>query len=169
MSAIRIFNNHAGTTSDSFGIGKDGIQLLQGTGNPAGVSAPVGSLYVLKGTGTNNGVYQIDAFGGWSPLLFQTSIANGTGTTVELSNGVVTVNVVSTKYKFAFTSSDVTGGNLTVTHNLNEEYPLVALYNDSGQAVVPDQITSIDQNNIQLSLSSFNITHTWNVTILSGF
>jgi hypothetical protein len=167
MSITSVFSNHAGTMSPSFAIGKGGVKLLQGVGEPTGITAPTGSLYLLKGS--PNRVYQIDSTGAWSPLLSPSSIAAGTGTNVSYANGVVSVSAQTTKYKTTFTSDDLTSGQLTVDHGLNEDFPQVVVYNDSKQLVIPSSVTSVDANSVVIDVSSYTVNSNWTVTVISGF
>ena len=167
MSALSIYSNHAGTLSESFAIGKRGIQLLQGTADPTGLTAPTGSLYLLKASGVNK-VYQIDSSGNWTALLSPSDIIPGTGITVTELNGTVTINRTATKYKTQFANSDLTAGALTVSHNLIEDYPVVMVYNNSRQFVVPDGITSNNANSVTIDLTSYGpISGNWNVIVVS--
>jgi hypothetical protein len=170
MSALSVYSNHAGTTAESFTIGKRGVQLLQGTSAPSGLSAPTGSLYLLRGSDGSNKVYQIDSNGNWTALLAPDDIIAGTGILVnqDSANGTVTVSQTVTKYKQTFSESDLVSGILTVNHNLNEDFPIVAIYNDSRNYVSPDSINSSNTNQIVIGLQSFeNISGNWTITVVS--
>jgi hypothetical protein len=162
------FSNHSGTMSSSFAIGKGGFKIVQGTSDPAGVVAPTGSLYVLKNAGGSSRVYQIDALGNWYPLLSVGNIIAGTGISVSNSAGIVTITANPTKYKTTFTSSSLSSGKFTVNHALNEEYPGVVVYDNNRKQIIPDQVTSVDANNVTLDLTSYTVNSTWTVTVLSG-
>jgi hypothetical protein len=166
MSATSVYSNHAGTLSDSFAIGKRGIKLLQGTSDPAGITAPIGSLYLLRGG--SNKVYQTDGSGTWTVLLSPSSIIAGDGVDVSEVNGIVTVSKINTKYKQQFSNSDLSSGSLTIEHNLSEDFPLVQLYNNSRQLVVPDGVSSTNTNELVINLQSYgSITGDWSVTVIS--
>lgn len=169
MSALSVYSNHAGTTAESFTIGKRGVQLLQGTADPSGLSAPTGSLYLLRGTGGSNKVYQIDSNGNWTALLAPDDIVGGSGISIDqAANGTVTVSRTVTKFKQTFSESDLVSGLLTVNHNLGEDFPTVAIYNSSRNFVSPDSINSANTNQIVIGLQSFeNIAGTWSVTVIS--
>ena len=56
----------------------------------------------------------------------------------------------STFYKETVSSSS----KHTITHNLNEEYPIVQVYNSSKQQVIPESITSVNSNVVELEFTS---------------
>ena len=164
------FSNHAGTMYDSFSIGKRGVQLLQGTVDPTGTVAPVGSLYLLR-SASGNRVFQIDYSGNWTPLLSPSDIVAGPGISITDGNGVVTVSAVpaTTKYKESFTSSSLANGLLTITHDLGEDFPIIQVYNDARQTLIPDRVYTSDANTAVLDLTSFEgFTGTWTVTVLAS-
>lgn len=67
-----------------------------------------------------------------------------------------------TAYGQAFDNSDLTAGQITITHGLNEQYCVVALYDNNGNTVTPDEITAVDVNTLTVDLSSWGaITGTW--------
>jgi hypothetical protein len=168
MTASPIYSNHAGTMSESFAIGKRGVQLLQGTSSPVGISAPVGSLYLLKGV-SGNRVYQVDASGVWTALLSPDDLVAGAGVALSNVDGVITISTPITKYKKSFTNSDLTMGALTVTHNLIEDYPIVQIYNDSKKIIIADSVSSTSNSVVFIDLTSYGaITGTWAVTVLSN-
>jgi hypothetical protein len=169
MPSPSVFSNHAGTLSDSYAIGKRGIKLLQGTSDPAGVDAPMGSLYILRGLTTNK-VYQIDADGVWTALLSPDDIISANDNlTVAFVDGKVTITAPTTKHRTQFTTSDLSAGVLTVTHNLSEDYPIVQIYDNTRKAVLQDVITTVDANSLTLGLSSYgSFSGTWTVTIIAS-
>jgi len=67
-----------------------------------------------------------------------------------------------------FTSSELDTGVLTINHNLDFEYPLVAVYDDSGNLVDPDYIKYIDSSTVEIDLSSFTVNNTWHATLAGG-
>lgn len=161
------FTNHAGTLSESFSIGKKGFSILQGTADPTGISAPTGSLYLLRTTAGPR-VFQIDGSGTWNALLSPDSILAGSGIQVSQSGGAVTVTKITTRYKLQFTNADLTSGQLSVTHNLNEDFPIVQVYNNAKKVCIPDDITSNTANSTVIDFSSFGIiSGTWTATVIS--
>ena len=167
MTSPSVFSNHAGTMSESFAIGKRGVQLLQGTAEPTGISAPLGSLYLLKGS--PNRVYQIDGLGNWSPLLTPASISQGNGVTVTYNNGLVTVSANTTKFKQVVESANLVANTYLVNHNLDEQYPIVQVYDSTNQVIFPDSIMSVDAFNTLIDFTSYVSSETvWTVTVISG-
>jgi hypothetical protein len=141
MSSAAVYSNHAGTMSESFVIGKRGVKLLQGVGDPTGISAPVGSLY-LRRDGARC-VYQKNA-DNWVALLYAEAVT-----------------------KFAtFTNSDLVSGVLTIVHTLGVEFPIVQVWNDSRELVFPDKITCVDDSTVTIDLNSSGaISSTWRVRV----
>lgn len=136
-----VFTNLAGTMSDTFVIGKRGVKLHQGVGAPTGILAPVGSLYFRKDN--NGGFYQMSANNTWVRLLVETDVT----------------------YIADFTSANLTDGVLTVTHNLNAEYPHVSVWNDSKQVVSPSLITSVNSSSVTIDLTGMTVSGTWRVRV----
>lgn len=164
---VLIYTNHAGTLSESFAIGKRGIKLLQGTADPTGVEAPTGSLYVRRDASIQR-VFQIDAEGVWHRLVLDTDIQVGPNLILSNEDGVITIDKPNSKYKQSFTSASLSNGVITVSHNLNEDYPLVQIYNNNKNVIVPDAITSVTANSVSVDLSSYGaISGTWRVTVLA--
>jgi len=68
----------------------------------------------------------------------------------------------------SFTTADLDeDDSLTVNHTLSRKYVNVVVYDDQDQIVQPDFIKAIDENNVQIGLSSqaTNIT-TWNASVI---
>jgi len=80
-----------------------------------------------------------------------------------------TYSSTKTQYRTTFTDVDLeSGGILTVTHSLNSQYNIVAIYNNSDIVVLPDSIVATDANNTSIDLSSQGtLTGTWNLVILA--
>lgn len=75
---------------------------------------------------------------------------------------------LKTEYQTTFTNSDLTAGVLTVTHALNSEMCDVTIYDNANKQIVPDDITSVDANNISVDLSSYGvIAGTWTVIVIA--
>ena len=76
-------------------------------------------------------------------------------------SGKISVAGSGTSYKKTFeTPSDT----WTITHNLNELYPIVQVYNIDDQVIIPQNIISIDENTIVVSFA-FNTTGTAHITV----
>lgn len=63
------------------------------------------------------------------------------------------------QYTFFFTS--VSGGNLTIAHNLNNQFPTIIIANSSNAHVTPDGITYTNANSCVVNLSSQTVGGTW--------
>lgn len=69
-------------------------------------------------------------------------------------------------YSTAFTNSSLSSGVLTVTHNLEYEYVVVSVYDNTDKQIIPSEVTTVNANSLQVDLSGFvPITGTWHVTI----
>lgn len=73
-------------------------------------------------------------------------------------------------FSLSFTSQEIVNNILTVTHNLNTTYPLVAIYNNDGYEVFPDEIISVSASEIQIDLSGYegSVDGTWNLNVLAN-
>ena len=70
-------------------------------------------------------------------------------------------------YKDSFVDADLTAGVLTVTHNLNSQYPSVTIWDNADKIVSPDDVTVIGVNSLAVYLSSYGtISGTWHVSII---
>jgi tartrate dehydratase beta subunit/fumarate hydratase class I family protein len=97
-----------------------------------------------------------------------TSFGTLTGTWhyVIMDSGTTTTTG-NQSFSQSFTSGGLTAGVLTVNHSLNSQYNIVQVYDNSGDLVQPDDVTSTDANNTDIDLNSFTVTGTWNVVVLS--
>jgi len=71
-------------------------------------------------------------------------------------------------YRRPFESSDMDGDIMSISHNLGVMYPNIAIYDDSGTLITPDNINFIDDNNIEIDLTSFSVSGIWHATVLGG-
>ena len=71
-------------------------------------------------------------------------------------------------YLLRFESADLAGGNvIVIQHNLRAEYPVVMVYNGSNVVIVPDSVTYLDEDRVQLDLtSSTPLTGVWHVRVI---
>lgn len=152
MTAL-VYTNYAGTTNESFTIGKRGVVLLQSSGDPTGVSAPLGSLYLRKDTA---GLYQIDNSNKWNSILTTNSITTDGTVSLTLSNGntSIQIGVVPTSYLSSFTNANVVANTLTISHNLNNQFPIVQVYTNSNTTMIPDSITSSNANTVIIDFTT---------------
>ena len=67
-----------------------------------------------------------------------------------------------TAYGVAFDNTDLVAGVLTVIHELNEQYVVVAIYDNNGNTVIPDTIDAVDVDTLTVDLTSWGtISGTW--------
>ena len=70
------------------------------------------------------------------------------------------------EFRQSFTNANLIAGVLTVTHNLGQAYNGVTVYDNTENVIVPDLITSVDVNTVDIDLTSFGaIAGTWNVVV----
>lgn len=142
-----IRSNISGTMAGQFSIGKNGPTIHQGTDDPnaAQMSGALGDLYVKLGQ---------------TPTLYQFRSSKW----IDLDPNVVAASLT---YRQTFTASDLgTSGVLVIQHNLGEDFPIVQIYNNNREVIVPDQIVGDDSNSVMIALDSYgNITGNWTVVI----
>jgi hypothetical protein len=70
-------------------------------------------------------------------------------------------------YTQSFTDANLISGVLTVTHNLNNKFVNVSVYNHTDDLVIPDNIRAYNVNTTIIDLSGVGslIGQTWNVVI----
>jgi hypothetical protein len=75
----------------------------------------------------------------------------------------------NTSYRRQFTQADLVGGALTVTHNLNQEWVSVTVFNNMRKVVIPTEAESIDANVMKLEFAPTYppIAGTWTVVIIA--
>jgi hypothetical protein len=81
------------------------------------------------------------------------------GTTLSATNGGTSLQ---------FVDGDLTGsGILEFTHSLGTAYPIVQVYDNNGDIVQPDDITSVSVNRTDIDLSSYQpLTGNWNAVVV---
>jgi hypothetical protein len=73
----------------------------------------------------------------------------------------------TTSWYQAFTNANLSGGVLTVNHNLGHKYCLIQVYDENDDLIQPDDITLTDANNASIDLTSYGtISGTWHVIVL---
>ena len=77
------------------------------------------------------------------------------------------VGATATSIVISFTNSDLVAGVATLTHNLNQQYVHVQVFDNNGVAVgFPDSIIASTVNTVSIDLTSFGaLTGTWRVAI----
>jgi len=72
-------------------------------------------------------------------------------------------------YILPFTNADLVGGVLTVTHGMQKAYVLASVYDETNSIVIPDNITILNNTQLNVDLNSFiPITGTWGIIIDAG-
>jgi hypothetical protein len=80
-----------------------------------------------------------------------------TGTTQAYSN---------TTHIQSFVNGDLSAGVLTISHGLSDQYPIIQVYDENDQVVVPDLIEGVSTNTATVDLSSFGtISGTWRAVL----
>jgi hypothetical protein len=91
-----------------------------------------------------------------------------TSVPVELGAGSTIVQIVtqSSVYRQSFQTSDVSGGEITITHDLGNKIVLVQVSDNLDTVIQPDQITLLNTTQIRITLTSFvPFPGTWNVIV----
>lgn len=87
------------------------------------------------------------------------TLAGNSDTAVPTEKAVKTyADTKAKKYTTTFDYNDLdSGGVVTITHSLGEKYVIVAVYDESDDLIIPDEINLIDTNTLTIDLSSFGI------------
>jgi hypothetical protein len=108
-------------------------------------------------TDANNASIDLTSFG----------TITGTWNVVVLDTGTTTAFNTPTATR-TFTNADLSGGALTFTHSLTDQYPIIQVYDENNQIVVPDTITGTSTSVATIDLTSFGtIAGTWRVVASS--
>ena len=78
----------------------------------------------------------------------------GTYNYVIMDSGA-TVNLDIPTYTQTFVDADLTAGVIAITHNLSDQYPVVQIYDNSNNVIIPDEITATSTSVTTLDLSGF--------------
>ena len=98
-------------------------------------------------------------------------ISNNDGGDVVGTNDLLPIklNNITGAYEQQFTNADLVAGVLSVYHNLGEKFTPVALFDNNGNLVTADEVTPIDNDNLDVDLTSFGtIGGTWTVKVIGG-
>jgi hypothetical protein len=69
-------------------------------------------------------------------------------------------------FRASFTNATLTGGALTVTHGLGQQFVDVTIFDNNNKKVQPDDVTCGSATAATVDLSSFgSLTGTWNVLV----
>lgn len=95
-------------------------------------------------------------------------VGDVTGGPVQLGAGTTITQVVTQGrvYRQSFQSADVSGGDLLITHDLDEQIVLVQVSDQDNLVIQPDVIQLLNTTQVRITLSSFMpFTGTWNVIV----
>jgi hypothetical protein len=72
-------------------------------------------------------------------------------------------------YTQTFVNADLTAGSIAISHNLNDQHPLVQVYDDSDNLILPDEITATSVNVSTIDLTGYgDIGATPYTVVISG-
>ena len=80
-------------------------------------------------------------------------------------SGSLSINGVNITATGGFQQTFAAATTWTATHNLNTLYPVITVYNGSGQVIIPTSITSTDANTTTVT---FNVAVAGTINIISG-
>jgi hypothetical protein len=74
--------------------------------------------------------------------------------------------LTATAYTTSFTNASLSGSILTVTHSLGDQYPIIQVYDNSNELVIPWRVTAESTTQASISFSGFGIlTGTYRVKV----
>lgn len=89
---------------------------------------------------------------------------SGGPTILDSGTGIVVIPTQGKIHVQNFTVADLSGGSLTVTHDLGSQYVLVQVSNHLNQVIQPDQITLTNTVSCVVDLTSYGaISGVWHV------
>lgn len=95
--------------------------------------------------------------------LWVTKVRNATDTGWEVAGSAASG---VTTYTVTIIDGDLVAGVATIVHNLGSRIPLVTVYDNNYQAIVPDGIQSVDVNTLLIDLTSFTpLLGTWSIRV----
>lgn len=111
--------------------------------------------------------------------IIKTEIESLQGKTIQLAGAItspavmldsgtagITINTTSLVYRDSFVTGDLSGGVLTVSHNLGQQIVMVQVSDQSNHIVVPDLVTLVNTTTCSVDLSSYvPLVGTWNVIV----
>ena len=105
----------------------------------------------------------------WEVVVVYGGGSNVTTATLIALSGSILSTVASTRFTKTFSSLDLVANKLNITHNMDDTYINVCVYDDNNQLTFPSEITIIDSNNVQLDFTHTPInTGTWKALLISG-
>jgi hypothetical protein len=122
----------------------------------------IASTYIGQSTITTVGTLTSGALGtGFTAV----AIAQG-GTNATTAAGARTNLSAAGLFTGTFTNSNLTAGVLTITHNLNNQAPIIFVYDNNNRWIVPDEVTASSANAVAVDLSSFGtLSGTWRYSV----
>jgi hypothetical protein len=180
MAVVQVFSGFSGAgqvvQSDPFTNGIAFTMVPVGLGANEGyelsylvlVDVPgVGSKELMGGIYDTKDIQSIPSELGESGLNLRVAVA--TPYSVELEIYVITRDTVATSdtYRQNFIESNLSAGVLVVAHGLGTTSPTaVTVWNNEGEAIIPNDVIAIDADSLSVDLSSFSpITGVWSIAI----
>jgi hypothetical protein len=85
-----------------------------------------------------------------------------------LAEETISTGGSNTSYRRVFVQGDLVGGELLVTHNLNQPLVVVAVYDNVLNVVIPVSITIVSPQQIRIGFRDFQaIAGTWSLVIVA--
>lgn len=159
LGAIAIRNNGDFTDANSYSISAGGVFRSVG-GSGGGGSAPAARFVDLADvtiTGPTDGqtvIYDATDLK-WINSSFISASISGNAATATSASWATTASYALNAEGGSYKSPIVGSSSYTVTHSLNEDYPIVQVYNaEDKQQVLPAVIQSINSNTVYIEFSS---------------
>jgi hypothetical protein len=75
--------------------------------------------------------------------------------------------VIARVHSGSFTNASLTAGVLTITHDLDNQWPNAVIYDNNNRRIQPDEITGTSGNVVTVDLTTYGtITGTWRFTVI---
>lgn len=104
-----------------------------------------------------------------SGLPYMISGPNITINTSSIGQIEITGSSTGSAYVQPFTSGDLVGSVLTVTHSLGVKYPVVDIYDNSDEKMIPTYIQAVNENVTQVGFAESNpLNGTWHFVATYG-
>jgi len=177
--ANKVFTLSYTPESGSLSVYLNGLYQEEGSGNDYVLSgsditfidAPQSGDLIIVSYATD----QIAGGGGASELneLSDVTLTSPTdGQILVYDNGTskwVNSDPVSASYTEQFADGDLDSNDvIRITHSLDTTYPIVVVYDNSNNVIVPSEITYIDSNNVDLDFTGMTpLTGNYNVRVMA--
>lgn len=173
----KVFTLSYAPESGSLSVYLNGLYQEEGSGNDYVISgssitfidAPQAGDLIIVSYATD----QIAGGGGASELneLSDVTISSPSSGQILSYNGAQWVNSApaSTSYTEQFADGDLDSNDvIRITHNLGTSFPLVVVYDNSNNVIVPSEITYIGTNNVDLDFTGMTpLTGNYNVRVIA--